>query len=162
MNIHELKIDKKFFASIEDGSKSFEIRKNDRNYAVNDILLLKEYDRELDVYTGNKLLQQVTYITDYEQQENHIVMSLKYVPTIFYTYMKMSAKEKDIFEKILSHKKLYTFGSRDTANTMWDILRTLLKDDEEAIREESLLSNTDEEWFAKYFYELENQQEQEL
>lgn len=40
---HHLKIYPDFFESIIDGSKTFEIRKNDRDYHVGDYLYLNEY-----------------------------------------------------------------------------------------------------------------------
>ena len=41
--IHKLKILPEFFPLVEKGKKRFELRKNDRNYQEDDILLLQEY-----------------------------------------------------------------------------------------------------------------------
>ena len=50
--IHKLKILPEFFPLVEKGKKRFELRKNDRNYQEDDILLLQEYfDGE---YTGRQ------------------------------------------------------------------------------------------------------------
>jgi hypothetical protein len=42
--IHELKCWPDYFARLADGSKTFEIRKNDRGYQAGDQLEIREYD----------------------------------------------------------------------------------------------------------------------
>lgn len=59
--LHELKTDPKVFHSTAAGIKAFEFRKNDRNFKVNDIVILREYDM-LTGYTGSLLLRRITYI----------------------------------------------------------------------------------------------------
>ena len=59
--IHELKCLPKYFGAQTDGSKSFEVRKNDRNFQVGDFLALNEYDGG---YTGACMLVKVTYVLD--------------------------------------------------------------------------------------------------
>lgn len=41
---HELKIHPKFYCRVADGSKTFEIRNDDRGYQPGDTVLLKEWD----------------------------------------------------------------------------------------------------------------------
>ena len=41
---YELKILPMYFQAVWDGKKTFEVRKNDRGYKPNDILVLKEWD----------------------------------------------------------------------------------------------------------------------
>lgn len=41
--IHELKIEPEYLAGISNGSKTFEIRKNDRNFQRGDYLALNEW-----------------------------------------------------------------------------------------------------------------------
>lgn len=48
---HELKILPMYFQAVWDGKKTFEVRKNDRGYKLNDILILKEWDGTK--YTGS-------------------------------------------------------------------------------------------------------------
>ena len=50
MEKHELKLDTKYFEDIKSGKKNFEIRKNDRNFEVGDILELKRYSRQQGSY----------------------------------------------------------------------------------------------------------------
>jgi hypothetical protein len=44
---HELKIWPQYFARVADGSKTFEVRKNDRGFQPNDEVLLREFDTEV-------------------------------------------------------------------------------------------------------------------
>lgn len=59
---HHLKIWPQFFDPVNDGSKSFEYRKNDRNYRLGDELILREYDPTYDKYSGRQVRVRVTYV----------------------------------------------------------------------------------------------------
>ena len=60
--VHELKIDPKYIGYVLSGAKPFEIRLNDREYAVGDLLHLTEYvDGSYGVDGG---MFRVTYILD--------------------------------------------------------------------------------------------------
>jgi hypothetical protein len=72
----QLKTWPEFFEAVLSGKKTFEIRKNDRDYRVNDLLLLQEYDPKTQEYTGREVLVQVTYMTNFGQPENQVVMSI--------------------------------------------------------------------------------------
>ncbi|MGV8956606.1 DUF3850 domain-containing protein [Lactococcus lactis] len=50
MKTHELKLDIKYFEDVKSGKKNFEIRKNDRDFQVGDILELKAWDSSLGQY----------------------------------------------------------------------------------------------------------------
>ena len=62
MVVHEVKILPKFFNDVVFGSKSFEIRKDDRpgSYQIGDRMRLKEYD-VCKGYTGRWYLVEITY-----------------------------------------------------------------------------------------------------
>lgn len=62
--VHELKTWPEYFQEVVKGNKTFEIRKNDRNYQVGDILHLKEYDPVGNQYTGSDAVARVTYVLD--------------------------------------------------------------------------------------------------
>lgn len=57
---HEIKTFPHFFQDIISGDKTFEIRINDRDYKINDVLKLREYDRV--AYTGRETTVLITYI----------------------------------------------------------------------------------------------------
>lgn len=68
---HELKVWPSFYAAIRDGSKRFEVRSTrDRDFAVGDALLLREYDPheaartniESSGYSGRAAQATITYV----------------------------------------------------------------------------------------------------
>lgn len=77
--MHSLKIAPEFFKAVKDGSKNFEIRKNDRDYCVGDTLLLCEYDSLYMRHTGEGLLFEITYMTSYAQKAGYVVLGIKEV-----------------------------------------------------------------------------------
>ncbi|MDW5300680.1 MAG: DUF3850 domain-containing protein [Sedimentibacter sp.] len=58
--IHELKILPEYYDLIEKKIKNFEVRYNDRNFNIGDILYLEEFN--LNGYTGRKLIREIKYI----------------------------------------------------------------------------------------------------
>lgn len=59
---HELKTWPEYYEAVVDGSKPFELRKNDRKFFVGDRLRLREYDPQTDLYTGRWCCVVVTYV----------------------------------------------------------------------------------------------------
>jgi ASC-1-like (ASCH) protein len=69
--IHELKIDPIYFEAVWNGTKNFEIRKNDRCFQVGDIIVLKEFNGD---YTCRENIKGIiTYITNYMQMPDYVV-----------------------------------------------------------------------------------------
>ena len=60
MKTHELKILPQYFQAVWNGTKTFELRKDDRDYQRGDILILREWDGEK--YTGSALCVKIVYI----------------------------------------------------------------------------------------------------
>ncbi len=79
--IHELKILPQYFERVKDGTKTFEIRENDRGFQPGDMVILKEWDdtviekseewgpsgqtdhwREARGYTGKEIRFDVGYV----------------------------------------------------------------------------------------------------
>ena len=73
---HELKIAPQYFREIANGNKPFEVRRNDRDYQVGDILKLREYDGD---YSGQEISAKVTYILDDPAycKDGYVVMGIK-------------------------------------------------------------------------------------
>ena len=80
---HELKILPEYFDAVAKREKTFEIRKNDRDYKVGDSLMLKEWHH--GKYTGRRIMRYVNYIYygdgTYGIPEGVCVMNLKISPT---------------------------------------------------------------------------------
>lgn len=76
---HELKCYSQYFQRICTGQKTFEIRKNDRDFQVGDILCLKEYDEKTGYpdYGPDQRRAEITYMTDYAQQPGYVVLGIK-------------------------------------------------------------------------------------
>lgn len=78
LRTHELKCWPDFFAPIESGEKTFELRKDDRGFRAGDLLLLREWLPTDKVYTGRKLYRRVTYLVSGLPwlQPNYVCMGL--------------------------------------------------------------------------------------
>jgi hypothetical protein len=53
--IHDLKSWPEFFGPVLEGRKTFELRKNDRNFMVGDILWLREWEPRTAKYSGREI-----------------------------------------------------------------------------------------------------------
>lgn len=75
MKTHELKILPEYFEAVADGSKTFELRNNDRDFKAGDVLILKEHDTQIinvgqngeelsrkGGYTGREIKKKITYV----------------------------------------------------------------------------------------------------
>ena len=62
MTIHELKTCPVLFQDMLDGVKTFEYRKNDRQFKVGDRLHLREWCPEAEKYSGRTLAVDVIYM----------------------------------------------------------------------------------------------------
>ena len=84
MQIHQLKIWPKYFDAVLSGAKTFEVRNDDRGFAVGDTLVLREWSRMPSAtlgagYTGRECKRVVTHILcggNFGVQEGYVVMGL--------------------------------------------------------------------------------------
>jgi ASC-1-like (ASCH) protein len=83
---HELKTWPPFFQAIEDGRKTFEVRRNDRGFNAGDVLHLREFDPSkvctVREYTGNQMRVKVTYVLSGEQlgiKDGFCVMGIRFL-----------------------------------------------------------------------------------
>lgn len=79
---HDLKILRKYFNDVLLGTKTFEIRKNDRNFEIGDYINLREWDPDKQEYTGGHLVKQICYMTDYQQKDGYVVLGIR--PCLLY------------------------------------------------------------------------------
>lgn len=61
---HVLKVVTPFWEHVADGTKPFELRKNDRQYALGDSIVLQEWDQDSLEFTKRELTAEITYILD--------------------------------------------------------------------------------------------------
>jgi len=79
MKTHVLKTHPEYFQAIADGVKTFEVRKNDRDFKVDDVLQITEYDPTTDSFSGRIRHLKVTYILDnsnFGVQPGFVVMAV--------------------------------------------------------------------------------------
>lgn len=79
MKTHHLKTWPEYFYEVQIGSKTFELRKNDRDYKVGDILELLESDPKKEEFTGYSCRRYVSYILEGGQfglEEGYVIMGL--------------------------------------------------------------------------------------
>lgn len=77
--IHELKIESKYLLAVEEGRKTFDIRKQDRDFKEGDYLHLKGvYNGK---YTGSECVKQISYIysgnDEYGLKKGFAILGLK-------------------------------------------------------------------------------------
>lgn len=61
--VHAVKILPQYFKDLVTGKKTFEVRKNDRNYKVGDFIALNEYNPKKG-YSGKFVMFKITYVLD--------------------------------------------------------------------------------------------------
>lgn len=93
MKIHEVKIWQDFFDDAASGAKPFEVRLNDRDYKVGDLLLQREWLPGANetgstgllqgCYGNRSILQEITYVyqdTCFEAiKEDYVVLAVKLI-----------------------------------------------------------------------------------
>lgn len=61
MKTHYLKTWVEYFQAVRRGDKDFELRKDDRDFQVGDVLILEEWDHINDEHTGDSIDKVVKY-----------------------------------------------------------------------------------------------------
>lgn len=76
--LHELKVWPEFFLNIQSGKKTFELRLNDRNFQVGDLLCLQEYDPNEKHYSGRSVYRQVVMVLSKFPglEEGYVIMGI--------------------------------------------------------------------------------------
>jgi hypothetical protein len=87
--IHELKVAGcPYFDRILDGTKTFEVRRDDRGFRVGDTLWLREWNGS---YTGRSIHKRVSYIFGWDQEDLGLNMLAEGV-----VVMGLSAVQSDV------------------------------------------------------------------
>ena len=77
MKTHAIKIWPDYFMAVCFKRKTFELRKNDRNYTPGDHVVMREWDPMTRKYTGQKIEATIGWIT--ETNGDQVVFSLIHV-----------------------------------------------------------------------------------
>ena len=85
MKLHELKIKEEYFNAILRGEKTFELRKNDRDYQVGDLIHFVDIDGNNHIignpFYNKKLVFQITYILQnvpqYGLDKDYCILAIK-------------------------------------------------------------------------------------
>lgn len=77
INAHNLKIKPQYFKDVVDGKKTFEVRYNNRDFKVGDILVLEEFDEH--GHTGKYLNVETIYILDDKEylKDGYVALGFK-------------------------------------------------------------------------------------
>jgi len=59
---HTLKCWKEFYSFVANGEKTFELRKNDRDFKRGETIKLNEFDQHKNMYTGQHCRLLITYV----------------------------------------------------------------------------------------------------
>jgi len=136
--VHELKILSKYFEDALTGNKPFELRKNDRDYKVGDILALNEVSDDKTKYTGNSLLCEVTYVLDLKDwladSEDYVILGIRKL------WIKFRDGDREL---VLGKGRTIT---QTNNNPFWEIKEKFLKKSSDEIEEvlNEALKNNDE------------------
>jgi len=69
MAVIEYKLHSEYYDQINSGKKKFELRLNDREVNEGDILLLREWDRIKNEYTGRNIEKTVTRVNKFRLED---------------------------------------------------------------------------------------------
>lgn len=75
--LHKLKTEPKYFQDSQNGLKDFEVRWNDRDFQLGDLVELEEWTTE--GYTGRTLTRRIKYLLDDERfcKEGYVVLGME-------------------------------------------------------------------------------------
>lgn len=59
---HDLKIWPEYFEAVLDGTKTWELRRRDRDFRVGDTVSLNEFNPASGLFTGRTTLHRITYV----------------------------------------------------------------------------------------------------
>lgn len=65
--VHELKTWQSYFHAVYDGTKLFELRRDDRDFRANDLVRLRETFYHDGRFTGRECTRRITYVLRHEE-----------------------------------------------------------------------------------------------
>lgn len=76
ITIHDLKIWTEFYDDVDSGRRLFEMRKNDRDYQVGDVLKLREWLPKIEEYSGAVTYREVLHVFKFAELGSDILTTL--------------------------------------------------------------------------------------
>jgi hypothetical protein len=100
--IHKLKVWLKYYSAIDNHTKTFELRKNDRDFKVNDYLFLQPFDNEKDMEAPiGRQLAIITYVlsdaSNFGLKDGYAILGIKF-------WKDFTEQEKLIFRLVEAGK----------------------------------------------------------
>lgn len=82
---HFLKLVEPHYTNVAYGEKTFEVRKNDRDYRVGDYIEFRSYDPITQEYTGEAIIKRIRYLLDDPEyvKEGFVILGLGEPSDIF-------------------------------------------------------------------------------
>ena len=85
MKLHELKIKHEYLIEVDMGRKTFELRKNDRDYQVGDLIrfidIKQDNKGDCDIYIDKDTLYKITYVLkdvpQYGLDKDYCILAIK-------------------------------------------------------------------------------------
>lgn len=85
MKLHELKIKHEYLVEVTMGRKTFELRKNDRDYQVGDLIrfidIKQDSKGDCDIYINKDTLYKITYVLkdvpEYGLDKDYCILGIK-------------------------------------------------------------------------------------
>lgn len=78
--LHHLKCVDPYFTDVWEGRKTFEIRRNDRDYQIGDVVILQRYDPRLSTWLSGVIVAKVGYVLEHAEAfgvaKGYVVLSL--------------------------------------------------------------------------------------
>jgi hypothetical protein len=133
---HELKCWPKYFAALLTGRKTFEARKNDRDFQVDDLVVLREWDEYATEYTGRTIRRRVSYLLvgpAFGVEEGWCVMALDSGDAL-----RERVKELEESNALLRAGSDHLYHQRAAANAL---LRRIVENGDSACGARGLLSD---------------------
>lgn len=117
MKKHELKSLTPYFEWVLNWRKTFEIRLDDRNFQVGDMIVLREWTGE--AYTGREISATITYATTFEQKPGYVVLGIDHPIAVNNVIRPREAIQEMLVERIKeerARRRTLSWGSGFTGD----------------------------------------------
>lgn len=132
--VHELKCWSEYYGRVADGSKTFEVRKNDRGFKTGDVLRLREFNRTMECYSDQQC--DVRVLNVYSGlpgvHEGHVVMSIErcsHETDVQRSIERNTAYERDIKELCDRLARIY-LQATDTSISPIEAISNIISESE--------------------------------